>query len=825
MHTRVPTILACCSILSAVDLPVVQVTIAPDGAWVERAGILPANDGEISGLPNGMDLGSASLLVDHLPLDRVQVVNRPPSADPVADRRRELRQTIAACDERMTQATQRGYWTGLVAKDFPDVAAGGGKLPPIAPAAWAAHEQAVLSQFATSRSDHSAAMAERHKAQEELNSLPAPALARDLGLSVPRMAQDRPIRLAYRMQVISWSLAWRCVLDESAAELVPVATVRNRNGEDWGKAPVQLVTRRANGPVTIGDLQVRWYGLPEAVGGLERPRLVQADPILTNENAVNDVEMGGQGAFMAIGAGGGSSGMFGNRSGGGRKRAVGKFGGSRASESAVEGGFRQWTQAQQTDGTFAVGAYRTEGTALVLLGLLGAGYDHKTPNRFRQTISKAISWLAAEPPARQSFTGLALGTLTLAEAYAMTNDQELRPICDAWRDRLITRVQAGDLDRVVADPTPLNGGFAAVVAVMAMKSSLAAGLDADVQSIATRASDAANRISDPLDRLAATAAIQTYSGKTPVLPGAMLDGVAGRLGDHVDQGRIATIYLLNLAAFQVGGDAWKNWNNVVRDHLIQRQSGAPPPHPAGEPVGSALLTLCLEVYYRYAQVTRVVGKPAVAPPPPDPAQAAQGWPVTFTLPAGLALARDRDTVVDLAPIRLQGRLQRHAFPIVDNAVWRRFTGTNPGPAPLPAGPCVVVIDGSPVGSVPLPFTPPAGQVTIGAGIDQRLAVERRVVVRSEDGWLSGRKAYVTITDQVTGPPGLNVSVTVSEPLPRPRTGVEITLQNPELSGRAAEERLDKDPYQRADVKISDTLTVIYKLSYATDQRPVLEIAP
>ena len=49
-----------------------------------------------------------------------------------------------------------------------------------------------------------------------------------------------------------------------------------------------------------------------------------------------DNRAGGQGAFMAVGAGGGSFGMFGSRSGGGKRRALSFGGGSRSSELTVK---------------------------------------------------------------------------------------------------------------------------------------------------------------------------------------------------------------------------------------------------------------------------------------------------------------------------------------------------------------------------------------------------------------------------------------------------------------------------------------------------------
>ena len=120
------------------------------------------------------------------------------------------------------------------------------------------------------------------------------------------------------------------------------------------------------------------------------------------EEAVADSEMGGSGAFMAIGAGGGGAGMFGSRSGGGRKRAVGLGGGSRGSESAVDASLRWFKKHQSPNGMWDAEKYfqnctedpkcepgtgaQEESAAMTgfaLLCFLGAGYDHKTPNKYK----------------------------------------------------------------------------------------------------------------------------------------------------------------------------------------------------------------------------------------------------------------------------------------------------------------------------------------------------------------------------------------------------------------------------------------------------------
>jgi len=83
---------------------------------------------------------------------------------------------------------------------------------------------------------------------------------------------------------------------------------------------------------------------------------------------------------MGVG-GGGMAGCFGYRDGGGRKKAVGRFGGSQATESSVEAALRWLARHQEADGSWTPSKYdcpsgndtrcRVGCTGLALLAFLG----------------------------------------------------------------------------------------------------------------------------------------------------------------------------------------------------------------------------------------------------------------------------------------------------------------------------------------------------------------------------------------------------------------------------------------------------------------------
>ena len=75
-------------------------------------------------------------------------------------------------------------------------------------------------------------------------------------------------------------------------------------------------------------------------------------------------------------------------------------------------------------------------------------------------------------------------------------------------------------------------------------------------------------------------------------------------------------YLGTLAMFQVGGDAWRKWSANVDEAIVERQHrGAGAKAGSWDPVGAwgteggrvystALMTMCLEVFYRYDKAVK-----------------------------------------------------------------------------------------------------------------------------------------------------------------------------------------------------------------------------
>ena len=407
----------------------------------------------------------------------------------------------------------------------------------------------------------------------------------------------------------------------------------------------------------------------------------EADTAKGREEAVSNVETGQTGAFMAIGPGGGSAGMFGNRNGGGKRRALAKGGGTRASESAVDAALRWFKRHQSPNGMWDVEKYPTNctenpkcepgvvnhgtpqgasvaATGYAVLCYLGAGYDHKTPNKFKATVEKGLEYLRSV----QSADGVLgernyehpIATMCLAEAYAMTNDPDLKGPAQKGLQIILARQNK---DAKAADPAYSGLGWDYMTVsdrndssvtgwnIMALKSGLAGGLAVGngmegAKKWLKGAWEAANpdfkKLSDPYKDMSVFPYTWNASNnsidKDHLAPVGALCAVF--LGHHAGDIMLETLcnsimknnfvttyptntyfmYYNTLAIFQAGGDRWTKWNGTVRDVLVNGQRkgdgcfdgswdiGQFPGCEVGRTISTAYCCLSLEVYYRYKQV-------------------------------------------------------------------------------------------------------------------------------------------------------------------------------------------------------------------------------
>jgi hypothetical protein len=365
------------------------------------------------------------------------------------------------------------------------------------------------------------------------------------------------------------------------------------------------------------------------------------------EDAISDIPLGGTGTVGSIGVGsGGLAGVFGYRDGGGRKKAVGRWGGSPATESAVEAALRWLARHQDKDGSWKSTQWEASAnvdpgvTGLAVLAFLGAGYTHKS-GLFADNVKRAVDWLVKQqgkdgcltPNAWRVGYQHAICGLALAEAYGMSNDPALREPAQKAVEYSIGVHQCPYsgwryTPKEPAD-TSVTGWF-----VMQLKSAKIAGLKVDGAGFqgATKFIDG---VTTPEGWVGYTGAGRNLAGMTAVgmvcrqfmgLPNT--DPVLKKSAEHLEKSTPAWPgaerrsyyywYYGTLAMFQMGGDSWKTWNEPLKKALVPNQcQGGPLDGSAADKDGSwdpkfdqddqragrvystAIGALCLEVYYRY----------------------------------------------------------------------------------------------------------------------------------------------------------------------------------------------------------------------------------
>ena len=393
----------------------------------------------------------------------------------------------------------------------------------------------------------------------------------------------------------------------------------------------------------------------EEAAANEVPTLVTALPSETV--AADSTEPVAVAPARTLPTGGGLAGREANN----RANLAAQFGGSPDSEAAVELGLQWIIKHQLTDGSWRFrhhssacnGRCGNEGridspnaaTGLALMSLLGAGYTHQR-GPYQAEIQLGLDYLDREIrylPYGGSLKGIgskalyshAIATIALAEALAMTGDETYRkPVVEAYRFIVASQHAKGGWkyrDRSPGDMS-VTGWM-----VMAMKACENAGVEPDEKS---------RRLArEFVDSLAFAGGVEygyEMSGKGDIKPaaqdrkpscsaiGQLMKMYFGRHREHPDLANAcqflaetgssdSDIYFNfygTLVLHHARAPQWKQWNQTVRDHLIQtqRRNG----HEAGSwffsdlhgNTGGRLYTtamaiMTLEVYYRFMPLYQI----------------------------------------------------------------------------------------------------------------------------------------------------------------------------------------------------------------------------
>jgi hypothetical protein len=357
------------------------------------------------------------------------------------------------------------------------------------------------------------------------------------------------------------------------------------------------------------------------------------------------------------------AGCFGFRDGGGRKKAVGRFGGSEATESSVEAALRWLARHQEADGHWDVDKYmEAKGgidystfdpgiSGLALLAFLGAGYTHNTKSTFQDNVRRAVKWLVSIQKPDGTFTQKKAEShwqyneficcLAISEAYGMSKDGWLKETAQ----KSVDYVLSAQLPYSGWRYHPKQDSDTSVVgwATMALKSAKIAGLKVDgnaFQGIGNYLDQVTEKAADgrvevvyhPQERI--SGGFETDTRCTTAIGMLCRQFMGARQEDPLVTGAGKTLavnppdwgkchfyywYYATLAMFQQGGPEWSRWNDAMKKTLVDNQCKGPLPLSdaatdkdgswdpkcyygarwAGRVYTTALGALTLEIYYRY----------------------------------------------------------------------------------------------------------------------------------------------------------------------------------------------------------------------------------
>jgi hypothetical protein len=325
----------------------------------------------------------------------------------------------------------------------------------------------------------------------------------------------------------------------------------------------------------------------------------------------------------------------------------------------------EWLAAhQEQDGRWDCDAhgggavYDTGVTALAVLAFLGAGHTDRGDGAFAGNVRRGLRYLLMVQDDEGCFGARvsqnfiyahALSTLAVTEAYAITKNPRYREPAQRGLD-FIARARNPYMAWRYGVRTGENDTSVTICCVMALKSGQKAGFKVDPDAF-KGALAWIDKMTDPKTgqvgynfRGGAVARAEGTQDKFPPKKSQAMTaaGVLCRILCGEDPGTGAVIskglrlmlehrpwwdteagtidmyywYLGTLAMFQVGGNAWRKWGENVDQAIVERQhrgeganAGSWDPAGAwglagGRVYSTALMTMCLEVFYRYDKAVK-----------------------------------------------------------------------------------------------------------------------------------------------------------------------------------------------------------------------------
>lgn len=342
-----------------------------------------------------------------------------------------------------------------------------------------------------------------------------------------------------------------------------------------------------------------------------------------------------------------------NRSDAGRKAMLQKFGGSAASENAVQLGLEWLLSVQHPQGYWdfvSVGPAGSAGTvnnpiggtAYALLPFLAAGQTHKEGS-YQKQVGAGLAYLASvgvNAPAGYDLRGMlnkqskdkepneayyvhGAATLALCEAYGMTNDRRLKKAAE------------GAVKFIVNSQDPRGGGWrynphdagstsVTAIQVMALVAAKKAGIkvpDATFKGVMHYLDsvqvDGEGRYGYEINKKKYTGAVTAMALLCRIYcgwgrnDGDMRAGIA-LLDKAGPYDNLYSLYFATQVMKNWGGAEWERWNTRFSNDLVAQQetegpakgswkprTGAIHAKQGGRLLTTALATLTLQVYYRY----------------------------------------------------------------------------------------------------------------------------------------------------------------------------------------------------------------------------------